>query len=46
MSEFTDTELAMISLVLSQNADEYDDDETRRFIRQTSRKAREMMYDE
>lgn len=42
--QFTDTELAMIALVLNQNADEYEDDG--RFVRQTATKAREMMGDD
>lgn len=38
---FTDVELITISLVLGQNADQYDDLETKRRISRISTKARE-----
>ncbi len=43
MSSFDDTELAIIALVLSQNAEQYGDIEDTRRVKQIATKAREQM---
>ena len=42
MSEFTDTELGVIALVLNQNVDEYDE-ESQELMNRTATKAWEMI---